>query len=435
MIPPEIGRDADAFRPVPFRKPAGCKISAGSVRFNELRSHPDERGNVRFSPNIASLKPSATLALAARARQMQADGRSLVDLSAGEPAFDTPAYAAEAGIAAIREGRTGYPPTQGIPALRRAVASYLDETTAHPLVDPDCVLVGAGVKQALFNCIFCLFGRDDEVLVPAPYWPTYPTLVELAGATPVVVETRWEDGFQLETELLEAARTDRTRGLLINSPGNPTGAVYGGERLARILEWAGTHGIWVLADEIYRRLHYGDGPAPSVYDVPDRPEHVVLLDGVSKAFCMPGWRIGYAVGPRELIARATAFQSQTTSGAVGPSQYAAATALGDASAREGSVGELLARLRETRSRGCDLLEGTPGIEVVPPPGAIYFYVRLTGPDPSLEVAERLLMEGGVAGIPGEPFGSPGHLRFNFAVARETLERGMGRVRRFFEENA
>lgn len=388
---------------------------------------------MRFSPNIASLRPSATLALAARARRLAEEGRSIVDLSAGEPAFGTPAYAAEAGIRAIREGHTDYPPTQGIPALRRAIVDYLRETVARAPDDPATVLVSAGVKQALFNAVYCLFGPGDEVLVPAPYWPTYPTLVELAGATPVVVETAWEEGFQLEVDALERARTDRTRGLLLNSPGNPTGAVYGRDRLARILSWAGEHDLWVLSDEIYRRLHFADGPAPSVFDVEDRPERVVLFDGVSKAFCMTGWRIGYAVGPAPLIAKATALQSQTTSGAVTPAQHAAAAALGDAAAREAAVEGLLERLRRTRDMGAAVLADLPGLEFRPPAGAIYFYLRLTGEEPSLQVAERLLMEAGVATIPGEPFGSPGHLRLNLAVAPETMDEGLSRLRRFFTE--
>lgn len=387
---------------------------------------------MRFSPNVASLEPSATLALAARARELRRAGRSVVDLSAGEPEFGTPSYAAEAGIGAIRAGHTDYPPTRGIPALRRAIAEYLEATTDHPAADPERVLVSAGVKQALFNCIFCLFGPGDEVLVPAPYWPTYPALVELAGAEPVVVETTWEEEWLIDPGRLEAARTPRTRGLLLNSPGNPTGAVQPRERLEALVRWCGEHGIWLLSDEIYRRLHYaGPGPAPSVWDVPDRPPQVVVLDGVSKAFCMTGWRIGFAAGPRELIDKAAALQSQTTSGAATPSQHAAAAAFGEAEARERALASLLDRLGETRRRGVEILSSAEGVEIRPPAGAIYLYVRLAGTRDSLEVAERLLLEAGVAAIPGEPFGSPGHLRFNFAVSPEVLDEGLSRVRSFF----
>lgn len=386
---------------------------------------------MRFSENVRSLEPSATLALAARARRLREAGRSIVDLSAGEPAYGTPPFAAEAGIRAIRDGHTGYAPTAGIPELRRAAATYLEGTTSHP-PEGAAILVGAGVKQALFNCIYCLFGPGDEVLVPAPYWPTYPVLVRLAGARPVVLETRWEDGFRPEVDQLEAARTERTRGLLLNSPGNPTGAVYERERLEAILAWCGEHDVWVLSDEIYRQLHYeADGPAPSVYDVADRPERVVVLDGVSKAFCMTGWRIGFASGPPELIARAADLQSQTTSGAVTPAQHAAAAALGDVERRDAAVTSLRERLRGLRRMGVEALSGLPGVEVRPPGGAIYFYLRLAS-SAGLEVAEELLEDRGVATIPGEPFGSPGHLRLSFAVEEPTLTEGLERVRAFFE---
>ncbi|MCG8467433.1 MAG: aminotransferase class I/II-fold pyridoxal phosphate-dependent enzyme, partial [Gemmatimonadetes bacterium] len=247
-----------------------------------------------FSENVARLEPSATLALAARARQLKADGMPVIDLSAGEPRFAAPEFAAEAAIEAIRAGRTGYPPTPGLPELRSAVARYLEETTAAADVDPGGVLVGAGVKQPLFNCCYALFGSGDDVLVPAPYWPSYPAIVGLAGARPVVVHTRWEDEFALSVDQLEAARTPATRGLMLNSPSNPSGAVYDLARLTEILAWARTHDIWVLSDEIYRRLSYGPTTAPSVFDVEERGERVVLLDGVSKAFCMPGFRIGFA---------------------------------------------------------------------------------------------------------------------------------------------
>jgi aspartate/methionine/tyrosine aminotransferase len=387
---------------------------------------------LNFSANIESLKPSATLALAARAHQLKSEGRSVVDLSAGEPAFRTPDYAAQAGIDAIRAGHTGYPPTPGIPELRQAVAEYLSDTTAHSTAESSLVMVSAGVKQALFNCVYCLFGQGDEVLVPAPYWPTYPTLVELAGARPVVVETTWDEHFRLDVDRLERARTPQTRGLFLNSPGNPTGAVYDLDAMRDILAWCDRHGVWVLSDEIYRLIAFEGGAASSVYDVADRGERVVLFDGVSKAFCMPGWRIGFAVGPQKLIKKATDLQSQTTSGAVNPSQHAAAAALGSRSQRDTSVDSLVARLDGLRRIGMELLGGIDDLEVRDPPGAIYFYGRLTGSEPSLDVAERLLIDGGVASIPGEPFGSPGFLRFNFAVTEEELEEGLRRVAAHFQ---
>ncbi len=384
-----------------------------------------------FSPNVATLKPSATLALAARARALRAEGVPVVDLSAGEPKFGTPEYAARAGIESIRAGKTGYPPTQGLPELREAVAAYLAESTAAGGIDPAQVLVSAGVKQALFNVCYSLFGEGDEVLVLAPYWPSYPTIVELAGATPVVVDTTWDEAFLATPDQLEEARTSRTRGLLLNSPGNPTGSVYDLEALTSIASWAEEHGIWVISDEIYRRLRY-ENPVPSLLDVPELTERAVHLDGVSKSFCMPGWRIGYAVGPRDLIKKAADLQSQTTSGAVGPSQYAATAALGQSELREDWVRQLTQRLAGLRDRGLEGLGALSALDVRSPPGGLYFYARLRDPATgSLEVAERLLKEEAVACIPGEPFGSPGHLRFNFAVEEEVLEEGLARIRSFF----
>lgn len=405
--------------------------------FRRYRPHGSpsntDHGPVDFSPNIRSLTPSATLALAARAKQLKAEGKSVVDLSAGEPAFPTPAYASAAGIEAIRAGRTGYPPTPGIPELREAVVRFLDDTTSHSDAEVPRVMVSAGVKQALFNCTFCLFGAGDEVLVPAPYWPSYPTLIELAGAKPVIVSAGWEDGFLLDPDQLERARTPRTRGMFLNSPSNPTGAVYDQDQLSAIVEWCGRHGIWLLSDEIYRMLGFQGGPAASVFDVSSRSERIVLMDGVSKSLCMPGWRIGFAVGPPDLIKKATDLQSQTTSGAVLPSQCAAAAALGMKEERDQAIQGLVQRLKGLRQLGLEILSDIEALEVREPPGAIYFYTRLRGDEASLSVAERLLMDGGVASIPGEPFGSPGYLRFNLAVEEPDLKEGLERVREFFSK--
>lgn len=383
-----------------------------------------------FSQNVASLEPSATLALSARARSLREAGRSIVDLSAGEPVYGTPAYAADAGVRAIREGKTGYPPTPGIPELRSAVAKYIEETTARR-VRPEQVVVSAGVKQALFNCVFTLFGPGDEVLVPVPCWTSYEPQVRLARAEPVRVETRWEDGFALDPDELERKRSDRTRGLLLNSPGNPTGAVYPLELLEEVAAWADRHGIWILSDEIYRRLGFGEGPAPSLFDVDPPFERTVVLDGVSKAFSMTGWRIGFAAGPEELVGQASDLQSQTTSGAATPSQHAAAAALGRREERERTVAGFLERLRETRAAIVEGLEGLEGLEVRPPDGGIFLFARVTGGRSSAEVADGLLEDAGVAAVPGEAFAAPGHLRFNFAVEPETVEEGVRRIRAFF----
>ena len=387
---------------------------------------------MQFSSNVARLEPSATLALAARARQLKADGVPVVDLSAGEPQYPAPDFACQGAIDAIAAGKTGYPPTPGTPRLREAIAGYLVQTTARGSVDPAGVMVSAGVKQALFNCCYALFGPGDEVLIPAPFWPSYTTIVELAGATPVVVDTTWDSGFVATVDLLESARTERTRGLMLNSPSNPTGAIFDLDRMSEILEWADRHGIWVLSDEIYRRIGFGVD-VPSVYDVQNVPARTVLLDGMSKAFCMPGFRIGYAVGPTELIKKASDLQGQTTSGAVGPAQAAAAAALADSDRREAFVSDLVGKLTDLRRRGLEGLGRVEALDVRAPAGAIYFYVRLRDASrSSMDVAEELLRDQAVASVPDEPFGSPGHLRFNFAVQPETLDEGIERIATYFE---
>ena len=390
---------------------------------------------MRFSDNVASLEPSATLTLAARARRLRDEGRSIVDLSAGEPVYGTPGFAAGAGIDAIRAGKLGYPPNPGVPELREAIAAYLGESTRHSDVTPERVLVSNGVKQALFNCLFCLAGPGDEVLVPVPSWTSYRPQVRLTGARPVVVETTWEDRFRPDPAALESLRTDRTRVLLLNSPNNPSGAVYGLDLLGEIAGWAERHGIWLVSDEIYRRLNFGEGSAPSLLDLPRLPERSVVLDGVSKAFSMTGWRIGFAAGPRELIQKAADLQSQTTSGASAPAQYAAAAAFGRSEEREAVVADYVARVAGTRELATEILEAAPGLDARPPEGGIFLWCRSEDDPDTAALAEELLVGAGVACIPGEAFGSPGHLRFNLAVERSVLEEGLRRILSFFEERS
>jgi aspartate aminotransferase len=385
---------------------------------------------VEFSDNVARLEPSATLAITARAKAMQAEGQSVINLSAGEPSFVTPQPAAVAAAAAVAAGKTGYPPTPGRPERRSAVADYSNQTTVAARVESTNVLVGAGVKQVLFNVSYCLFGPGDEVLVPAPYWPTYLATVHLTRATPVVVPLNWSDGFRLTAARLDAQRTERSKGLLLNSPSNPSGAVISRPDLEEILEWAGQHDIWVLSDEIYRRLYYGAGTAASVLDIESRPSRVVALDGMSKAFSMPGWRIGWGVGPAKLMAKASALQSQTTSGAAGPSQYASAALL-NSPERESIIEDFRSTLQRRRSDSLEGLRQISGIDICDQPGAIYHYLRLRDHQNSMDTAEALLTQAGVATIPGEAFGTPGYLRITFAGADEFLTEGVRRIAEFF----
>jgi aspartate aminotransferase len=385
---------------------------------------------MRFSKNISSLVPSPTLAISARAKQMRAAGESVIDLSAGEPSFPTPDVGIAAGIDFVRSGKSGYPPTPGIPELRSAVADYINGSTKLASIEPANVIISAGVKQALFNLSFCLFQEGDEVLVPTPYWPTYLAVVQLAGALPVIVTTAWNDCFRIDIDELERLRTPATKALFLNSPGNPSGSVYGRDLMEQLAAWARENDVWIVSDEIYRRLYYQGDSAPSIYDVPHAADRVVHLDGVSKAFSMPGWRIGYATAPVELIQKMSALQSQTTSGAAGPSQHAAAAVLASPE-RDDIVRGFRDILHRRRDTAVAALRDVPGLEVRVPAGAIYLYVRLTGSEDSLEVAEELLVEAGVASVPGEPFGTPGYLRLNYSVADDELAEGLARIKTFF----
>ncbi len=308
---------------------------------------------MRLSPNVSTLQPSATIAVATLCRQLRAEGRDILDLSVGEPDFRTPDFAAQAGIAAIVQGFTHYTAVAGLPELREAIAASMERQSGGT-IDPAGVVVSNGAKQALFNACFALFGPGDEVLLPAPYWTSYPDLISLARATPVVVRTGTEHGFKVTPAMLEAARTPRTRGMILNSPGNPTGVVYSRDELAALVEWARTHGLYVISDEIYGRVCFEDERAASVLDVARVDDGLVVIDGASKAFAMTGWRVGYSYTSRELAAAMTALQSHTTSNIATPSQYAALAAFRDEPRVEHAVRALVNVFRRRRAKALEM---------------------------------------------------------------------------------
>jgi aspartate aminotransferase len=391
---------------------------------------------MRLSKNLEYLKPSETLAISQAAQQRRAAGEDVVDLSAGEPDFDTPRLAAEAGIRAIQQGKTHYPPNPGLLELRAAVARHFSLLSGGRPVNADHLVVSSGAKQSLFNACFSLFGPGDKVLVPVPYWVSYPQMLRFARAEPVYVSGAPEWSMKVSVEDLDRARDSLTRGVILSTPCNPTGAVYTRAELKAITEWARKHEVWVISDEIYRRIHYGPGPAPSVLDLPDELlERVVMISGVSKAYAMTGWRIGIALAPG-LVAKAMAgVQSHTTSGASQPSQWAAVTAFGD-DRIEQDVDRMVEAFRARR----DLVEGhfrttMPGVEFVDPVGAFYFFFRvdhLFGPalGTAAEFCERLINKEGVALVPGDAFGDPRWVRLSYAASEEQLSRALERLTRF-----
>lgn len=374
---------------------------------------------MHISDNVRDLKASATLAVSALCRQLRTAGREVLDLSAGEPDFRTPEFAAKAGIAAIEQGFTQYTPVPGTAALRGAIAAHLERTTGRTM-DPAGVVVSAGAKQALFNACFTLFGPGDEVLLPTPYWTSYPDILTLARARPVFVPGSPDNVFKVDVDSLDAAVTDATRGLILNSPNNPTGGVYARHELDAILLWAAERGIWVISDEIYNRLCYATDRATSVLDLdPSLLERVVLVDGVSKTFAMTGWRVGFSYCAPALAERFTSLQSHMTSGASSPAQAAAFAAYQDEARVQEAVLAMVRVFRRRRDRTVAALkEALPDAEFPVPDGAFFIFLRTDsyydGPADSVEFCRDLLERTGVALVPGAAFGDDRYVRLSFA---------------------
>ena len=369
-----------------------------------------------------------TSGMAARARALRATGRAVVDLSQGQPEFDTPAFIREAAQRAIDEGATRYTATDGILSLREAVAHHANRWWRGPgKVEADEVVVTSGAKQALFNACFVLFGPGDEVLVPTPNWTSYYEIVELARAVPVPVYGNPVRQWKVDPDDLRAAATPRTRGIMLNSPCNPTGAVYSPGEIAAISALAQERGWWLLSDEVYRRIAY-EAPAASVLECANIRDRVVVIDAVSKAFAMTGWRLGWAIGPREVVKAMAAMQSHTTSNAAAVSQHAALAALEGGTAADAAVEEMVAALRRRRDTALQELLRHGPVEHVRPDGAFYLYVRVGGPgaggaDPGT-FAYDLLERQGVAVVPGAAFRTPEWIRISYGGAEENVRQGV-----------
>jgi aspartate aminotransferase len=403
-----------------------------AAHISAVRHHAHAWSAVDFSSNVREIQPSATLAVAALARELRAAGRDILDLCAGEPDFDTPGFVAEAGIRAIRAGQTRYTPAAGLPALRAAIADDLARTAARP-VDPASIVVSSGAKQALFNACFALFGPGDRVLLPAPYWTSYPPLIGLAGAEPVEVPTTPEQGYRVSIGQLERLADERTRGLIINSPGNPTGAVYPLRELAAITAWASERGIWVISDEIYGRICFTAERAPGLLNLPEeRLQRGVLVDGASKTFAMTGWRIGFTCSPVALADVMAALQSHVTSNAATPSQLAALAAYRANDGERQQLRELTETFRQRRDALVELFRRElPDVTFTPPDGAFYIFFPYAAIDPaarsSVEFCNRALEEVGVALVPGSAFGADDMVRMSFAASEDVLSEGVRRL--------
>jgi aspartate aminotransferase len=386
----------------------------------------------RVSDRIAAIAESATLAVDAKAKALKAAGRPVIGFGAGEPDFPTPDYIVEAAIAAARDPKNHhYTPVPGLPELRAAIAGKTKRDTDYE-VDAAQVLVTNGGKQAVYNTFAALLDPGDEVLLLAPYWTTYPEAIKLAGGVPVEVITDETTGYLASVEQLEAARTDRTKVLLFVSPSNPTGAVYPRAQVEAIGAWAKDHDIWVVTDEIYEHLVYGDAEMVSI--VHSAGEKVVVLNGVAKTYAMTGWRVGWMIGPTDIIKAASNLQSHSTSNVSNVAQIAALAAVsGDLSA----VAEMRAVYDRRRRTIVAMLSDIPGIVCPEPLGAFYAYPSVKGllgvplrgrtAANSAELATIILEEAEVAVVPGEAFGTPGYVRMSYALGDEDLAEGVSRI--------
>jgi aspartate aminotransferase len=384
------------------------------------------------SANLAQLKPSATIAVSARARALKAAGRDIIDLGAGEPDFDTPEFIRRAAQKAIDSGATKYTAIEGIQPLREAIAAQANSmrSPALPHVSIDEIVVSTGSKQSLYNACVALFGPGDEVLIPTPSWTSYYEMVSLARANAVAVHAAAGTGFKVTTDDLIKHATTRTKGLMLNSPCNPTGSVYTASELRALLTLAADRGWWVITDEIYARIAYERPAARTLAVAPDR-DRLVVVDGVAKAYAMTGWRIGWTISPAPLAKLMTGFQSHTTSNAATVSQYAALAALTQVDAADRAIAAMVTEFRARRDAAMAVLAADPAIRVVRPDGAFYLFVEAPGAEHDAAAgdtfAAHLLDAHNVAVVPGAAFLTPDWVRLSYAAAKPLVIEAIKRL--------
>ena len=395
----------------------------------------------RISRRIAAIAESATLAVDAKAKALKAAGRPVIGFGAGEPDFPTPDYIVKAAQdAASKPANHRYSPTPGLPELRDAIVAKTLRDSNY-VINADQVLVTNGGKQAVYQAFASIVDPGDEVILPAPYWTTYPECIKLAGGIAVEVFADETQNYCVSVDQLEAARTDKTKVLLFCSPSNPTGSVYSPEQVKEIGQWALKHGIWVITDEIYEHLRYDGASAPSLpVIVPELADTTIILNGVAKTYAMTGWRVGWMIGPKDVIKAATNLQSHLSSNVANISQRAAIAALtGDLTA----VHEMGVAFDRRRKLIVKMLNEIPGVQCPTPTGAFYVYPSVKGvlgkeirgkkPQTSAELATLILDEVEVAAVPGEAFGPSGYLRFSYALGDDDIVEGITRVAKLLSE--
>lgn len=395
----------------------------------------------RLSKKIGAIAESATLKVDAKAKALQAEGRPVISYAAGEPDFATPAHIVDVARAALDDPKNfRYTAAAGLPVLRQAIAAKTARDSGWD-IDPAQVIVTNGGKQAVYQAFQVLLDPGDEVLLPAPYWTSYPEAIQLADGVPVEVFAGADQGYKVTVEQLEAARTERTKVLLFVSPSNPTGAVYSPEETRAIGEWAEANGLWVVADEIYQNLVYDGVRAVSIVEaVPALTDRTILVNGVAKTYAMTGWRLGWMMGPADIIKGASNLQSHLCSNVNNIAQLAAAAAL---NGPQEPVEEMRLAFDRRRKLIVDELNKVPGFHCPTPEGAFYAYVdvrealgreiRGVTPSTSLELADLILDQAEVAAVPGEAFGPSGYLRFSYALGDEPLLEGIRRIQALLSE--
>eukprot|EP00887_Chlorella_sp_A99_P005624 scaffold1.g5624.t1 len=396
--------------------------------------------DTKLNPLVAALKPSKTMALSDLATRLKEEGRDIISLAAGEPDFDTPAPIIAAGKEALDKGFTRYTPNTGTSALRAAICRKLAAENGLEYA-PDEVVVSNGAKQAIWQALFAVCGAGDEVIIPAPYWVSYPEMAHMAGATPVILETTPEHGFLLRPEQLRAALTPASRLLILCTPSNPTGVVYPKEALEALAAVVAEHPrLLVVSDEIYEYITYAPAQHHSFGALPGMRERTLAVNGFSKAYAMTGWRLGYLAAPRHFAKAAAVIQSQSTSGASSIAQHAAVAALGLGPRGGPLVGEMVAAFEARRDYVSARLQAMPGVALVRPQGAFYVMPEVSalvgpgveaagfGPVPDVDALCRYLIEAaGVALVPGDAFGAPACIRISYAASLEVLTRALDRV--------
>jgi aspartate aminotransferase len=389
---------------------------------------------MKLARRMNRIRPSATLAITAKAKAMKARGIDVVGFGAGEPDFDTPDHIKEAAVRAIKEGFTKYTPVSGIEELKEAIAERA-EAELGIRYETSQVIVSCGAKQAIYNAVMALFEEGDQVLVPSPCWVSYPEILAMAGAEAVLVPTEEEDGFKLKPEVLAEFITPRVKGIILNSPCNPTGSVYTQEEMDSLAEFILKGGLTVISDDVYDKLVYdGLKPGHIVRSSPELAERTVVINGVSKTYAMTGWRIGYALGPKEIITAMDTVQGQSTSNPTSIAQKAAVAAL---RGPQECVERMVREFQKRRDQITQGVNGIHGVSCVKPQGAFYVFANIGQHlgkewaggrlETSSDLAAYLLEEAKVAVVAGEPFGSTKHIRLSFALSEKEITKGIERI--------